>query len=93
MIEAKADRGKPNYTLVPTEIIKEIEKVREFGCMKYSDPENWKKVEVERYHQALLRHTLAIWHDVSSFDEESGLMHLSHIATNVAFILELLKGE
>lgn len=91
--QAKADSDKPNLSLVPTEIIYEIEKVRKFGLEKYHDPNNWKQVEIERYHQALLRHTLAIWDDVCARDVESGLLHLSHIATNVAFILELLKDE
>ena len=88
---AKADSGKPNLSLVPKQIIYEIEKVRAFGTKKYGDPQNWKNVELERYHQALLRHTLAIWNDVGAKDEESGLLHLSHIACNVAFILELMK--
>ena len=88
---AKADSGKPNLSLVPTQIIYEIEKVRAFGSKKYKDPDNWKNVELERYHQALLRHTLAIWDDVGAKDKESGLLHLSHMATNIAFILELMK--
>ena len=91
--QAKADSGKPILSLVPTEIIKEIEKVRKYGTEKYGDPDNWKNVELERYHEALLRHTLAIWNDVSARDNESGLLHLSHIATNVAFILELMKQK
>ena len=90
---AKADSGKPNLSLVPKEIIYEIEKVRSFGSRKYHDKDNWKKVEIERYHQALLRHTLAIWDDVASKDKESGLLHLSHMATNIAFILELMKEK
>ena len=90
---AKADSGKPNLSLVPTQIILEIEKVRDFGLKKYQDPDNWKKVELERYHQALLRHTLAIWNDINAKDEESGLLHLSHIACNVAFILELMNED
>lgn len=91
--QAKADSGKPNLSLVPKEIIYEIEKVRNFGVKKYKDSDNWKKVEVERYHQALLRHTLAVWNDITARDKESGLLHLSHIATNIAFILELLKEK
>jgi hypothetical protein len=91
--QAKADSGKPNLSLVPKEIIYEIEKVRSFGVKKYKDPDNWKKVELERYHQALLRHTLAIWNDINARDKESGLLHLSHIACNVAFILELMKDK
>ena len=90
---AKADSGKPNLSLVPKEIIYEIEKVRNFGVKKYKEPDNWKKVEIERYHQALLRHTLAVWNDITARDKESGLLHLSHMATNIAFILELLKEK
>ena len=91
--EAKADDGKPILSLVPKEIIYEIEKVRSYGVKKYKDPDNWKRVEIERYHQALLRHTLAVWDDIYARDKESGLLHLSHIATNVAFILEMLKDK
>ena len=90
---AKADSGKPILSYVPTEVIYEIEKVRSFGVKKYKDPDNWKQVEMERYHQALLRHTLAIWNDVQARDKESGLLHLSHIATNVAFLLEMIKDK
>lgn len=89
--EAKADSGKPNLSLVPKEIIYEIEKVRAFGVKKYKEPDNWKQVEIERYHEALLRHTLAIWDDIKARDKESGLLHLSHIACNVAFILWILQ--
>ena len=91
--QAKADSGKPNLSLVPKQIIYEIEKVRNFGVQKYKEPDNWKKVELERYHQALLRHTLAIWNDVQAKDKESGLLHLSHIACNIAFILELMNDK
>lgn len=87
--EAKADAGKPRLSLVPKRIIYEIEKVRSYGTKKYKNPENWRQVGIERYHEALLRHTLAVWDDINAIDEESGMLHLSHIATNVAFILEL----
>ena len=91
--EAKADDGKPILSLVPKQIIYEIEKTRSYGVKKYKDPDNWKRVELERYHQALLRHTLAVWDDIHARDKESGLLHLSHIATNVAFMLELMKDK
>jgi hypothetical protein len=91
--DVKADSGKPNLSLVPKQIIYEMEKVRAFGVNKYKDPENWRKVEIERYHQALLRHTLAVWDDINARDKESGLLHLSHIAVNIAFILELMNDK
>lgn len=91
--DVKADSGKPNLSLVPKQIIYEMEKVRAFGVNKYKDPENWRKVEIERYHQALLRHTMAVWDDINARDEESGQLHLSHIAVNIAFILELMNDK
>ena len=92
--EAKADGGKSHPSYVPVEIIKAVMDVREFAVNgKYPDPRSWKTVAVDRYHEALLRHVLAIWNDPFSVDEESGLLHLSHIATNVAFMLALHKEE
>lgn len=91
---AKADAGKPDFTLVPTQIIYEIEKIRNYGTKKYGDRDNWKKVSIERYWQATLRHILQAWDDVGATDRESGLLHISHVACNLAFILELMKeGE
>ena len=86
---AKADAGKLRISLVPTGIIREIARVRMYGTKKYGDPENWKKVEKERYKDALLRHILAYIDDPDGVDEESGLPHLSHVACNVAFLIEL----
>ena len=89
--EAKADNGKPQLRLVPTEIINCIARVREYGNKKYGDPENWKTVEKERYVDAMFRHLLAYVNDTQAKDEESGLPHLWHIACNVAFLCELDK--
>lgn len=89
---AKADAGKPDLTLVPTQIIYEIERIRSYGTAKYKDRDNWKRVSIDRYWQATLRHILQAWDDVGAIDHESGLLHISHAACNIAFILELMKG-
>lgn len=91
--EAKADTGKPRISLVPTQIIRDIAAVREYGNKKYGDPNNWRKVEEQRYIDALLRHTLAFIDDPRGTDEESGLPHLSHIACNVAFLCEMRRTK
>ena len=91
--EAKADAGKPHPHYVPVEIIEAVMRVREYGNKKYGSPDNWKTVEPERYHDALLRHVLRAWTDPYAVDPESGLLHLEHIACNVAFLLALRKGE
>ena len=87
---AKADAGKPRLTLVPRKIIWAIARVREFAVQtKYKDPNNWKRVEPERYRDALFRHLLAYLDDPSGKDPESGLPILWHVATNAAFLIEL----
>ena len=86
---AKADAGKLQITLVPTRIIEDIAEVRMYGNKKYHDPNNWKQVEIERYRDALCRHLLAYIRDPKSIDEESGIPHYKHMATNMAFICEM----
>lgn len=86
---AKADAGKPRLTLVPRRIITAIARIRMYGTDKYKDPDNWKRVEVERYRDAAFRHLLAYLDDPAGTDEESGLPHLWHLACNVAFLCEM----
>lgn len=89
--EVKADKGKIRPTLVPVSLIKAVAAVRGYGVGKYHDPENWRKVEIERYKDALYRHWLA-YLDGEWLDQESGLPHLWHLACNAAFLIEL-EGE
>lgn len=91
--QAKADQGKPHPSYVPVALIKAVMDVREMGTAKYGDPDNWKKVEPERYHQAMLRHILAAWNDPYKIDPESGLPHIAHVATNIAFLLEMKEEK
>ena len=85
----KADAGKPRLSLVPRKIIWAIAKIREYGNKKYGDPNNWRKVEVERYRDAAYRHFMRYLDDPDGADEESGLPHLWHLACNVAFLCEM----
>lgn len=87
--EAKADQGKPHPSWVPVTLIESVMAVREYGNAKYHDPDNWKQVEPERFWDATLRHVLKAWHNPYSIDKESGLPNLWHIATNVAFLIEM----
>ena len=89
--EAKADAGKPRLTLVPMQIVFDIAKVREFGNAKYGDPNNWKRVEPERYREAAFRHFLKYIDDPLGVDEESGLPHRFHLECNLAFLAEMEK--
>lgn len=88
MSEAKFDGGKPRPLLVPTSLLKAVTAIREYGCQKYHDPENWRLVEKERYKNAAYRHWIA-YLDGECADKESGLPHLWHLACNIAFLIEM----
>jgi hypothetical protein len=87
--KAKADAGKVKLCLVPRKIIWYIGKIREYGNKKYGDPENWRKVDIQRYRDAAYRHWLAYLDDPHGVDKESGLPHLWHVACNIAFLCEM----
>ena len=89
--QAKADHGKLHPSYCPVALIKGVVAVREHGTAKYGDPENWRKVSADRYHEAILRHVLEIWEDPFAVDPDSGLYHLQHIATNISFLLKMRR--
>ena len=89
----KADAGKFRPTLVPTAGTRAIARVRQYGQEKYGDKESWRKVEAERYWDALYRHLLACIDDPTGRDEESGLPHLWHLTCNAAFLCDLYKDK
>lgn len=91
--EAKLDDGKMRISIVPLQIVSDIAEVREYGIKKYNDPDNWKRVEIERYANALFRHFAAFLHAPGSVDAESGIEHYKHMACNMAFICELMKEK
>ena len=90
---AKADAGKLQLTLVPTQIIRDIAAIRMYGNQKYGDPDNWKTVSPQRYRDAFFRHWLAYVDDPKSVDEESGKPHLWHAACNIAFLCEFERED
>lgn len=90
---AKADAGKLQISLCPTQIIRDIAVVRAYGNKKYGSSENWKTVEMRRYVDALLRHTLEFVDNPESVDSESGIPHYKHMACNMAFICEMMAGR
>lgn len=89
--EAKADAGKLELSMVPMQIVRDIAEVRMYGNRKYGDPNNWKQVELQRYINAMLRHTLAFVEDPYGVDDESGIPHYKHAECNWAFISEMMK--
>lgn len=85
----KFDTDKLRYDLIPTEATKALAEVLTYGAKKYK-PDNWKYCEdVNRYIAALMRH-LEAHRSNELYDEDSGMLHMSHVLTNAAFILYFL---
>ena len=85
----KHHEGKPRLALVPPGIIEAVGRARTYGVEKYHEEENWRKVDVSRYRDAFMRHVCAWLREPQGHDAESGLLHLDHVACNLAFIIEL----
>jgi len=83
----KFDSAKLRYELIPPSTTFALARVLTYGARKYK-PNNWKKGKAERYVGAAMRH-LEAWRNGEKLDEESGLPHLEHLLTNVAFLVEL----
>ena len=90
---AKNDDGKLQLSAVPPEAIVAIARIREYGNRKYADPENWRRVLPEKFHEAMLRHCLACWEDPFAVDPESGLPHLWHLMCNGAFLCAMMERK
>ena len=87
----KLDGGKLRPSLFPWRAVWPVLAVLEFGARKYA-PHAWRKVERERYVDALLRHSIEFVEryadeGVLCADNESGLPVLAHLACNALFLL------
>lgn len=92
----KDDAEKLPVSAVPPQIILDVAEVRQYGIRKYpeSGKTRWKEISVDRWFDAYLRHTLAMWQNgLDAIDEESGIPHRKLAAANLAFICELMGGE
>lgn len=87
----KADGAKIMTELFPLEVLMKVSAVLTFGAQKY-EPNNWKKVNPERYKGALLRHLAAI-EAGETIDPDSGLPHIDHVACNAVFLSFLEYGN
>ena len=82
----KYDKGKPRIDLVQPAFIISVADVLTFGADKYA-PNSWQKLDnaEDRYYAAAIRHLFA-WRNGEKSDNESGLSHLAHAATNIMFL-------
>jgi dATP/dGTP diphosphohydrolase, N-terminal len=89
----KYDTGKPRLDLVPPELILAVGMIMGYGAEKYAEHNWWKGMDHGRLLAAALRHLMA--HELGEdYDSESGMLHLAHAATNIAFLIAfVLNGK
>jgi len=81
--------NKPGVHLVPLDVIVELSRVYDYGCIKYS-AHNWEKgLEWDRGIKASLLRHLAKWSNGEDYDDESGLPHDLHIAFNALALIAM----
>lgn len=84
------DDGKVPITMTPKSLVEAVAKVLHFGSKKYK-PNNWRAGSSwTRFANSVFRH-LYQWLEGETYDPESGLNHLYHAATNIAFLIEWEK--
>ena len=88
--EFKADDGKSNPLLLEVDLARALtvcNRVLDYGAEKY-ERVSWNRVDTERYDAAARRHRRS--RDFGEIhDDESGLLHLAHEATNLLFQMEM----
>jgi len=83
----KFNDGKPRFSLLSIEWIKELVEVLEIGASKYGDT-NYIKGSQDVYFDSLMRHVIALRLGEKT-DKETGKSHLVHAACNLMFMYVL----
>jgi len=83
----KFDEDKLRYDLMPPHALEGVVRILTFGAAKYA-PNNWQKVEKERYVAAAMRH-LEAYRKGEMMDEETGQPHMYHAMCCLTFISEI----
>lgn len=82
--------GKTRLDLVPQSAIDGLGKVLTKGAAKYA-PRNWEKgMKWSNVSSSLKRH-LAAYERGEDYDPETGLLHMEHVLTNAAFLVEYYR--
>lgn len=80
------NKGKLRLDLVPPEAIEALAEVIGYGAEKYDENDWMKGDKYSTTYASLQRHLLA-WYKGIDNDDESGMSHLSHAITNIAFLI------
>ena len=89
----KYDDNKPPHALIPPECLTQVAEVLGYGAKKYG-AHNWRydlnSTTFSRTYSSIQRHLNAYWAGEDN-DQESGLSHLAHAATQVFILMTQAK--
>ena len=90
----RANTGKPDVSLVPSEFILGAARALSYGANKYSAGNylNGEGMPHMVVYASLMRHLMA-WRAGEDRDEESGLLHTDHIGANLAMLVDLIDKD
>ena len=84
------NEGKPDYSLIPIELLEQAARVLEYGASKY-ERVNWKRPTHWSVSFACLMRHMSAWQAGEDLDPESGHSHLGHALCNLLQMLHQLK--
>jgi hypothetical protein len=82
--------GKPDYSLIPLDALREVCHVLAYGATKY-ERGNWLKPTNGDVSMACLLRHLSAWQAGEMNDPESGRSHIAHAACNIIQMLYMLE--
>lgn len=78
--------GKPRWELLPYTAVAKVVDVLTLGASKYA-PRNWEKgLSFSDTFASLQRHATK-WFGGEDHDDETGIHHMAHVATNALFLV------
>ena len=89
----KYDDNKPPHAMIPPECLTQVAEVLGYGAKKYG-AHSWRddlnSTTFSRTYSSIQRHLNAYWAGGDN-DQESGLSHLAHAATQVFILMTQAK--
>ncbi|RLC34859.1 MAG: hypothetical protein DRZ76_01770 [Candidatus Nealsonbacteria bacterium] len=89
----KFQEGKPEWSVLPFDALKQVVRVFEYGANKYGRPYTYRAgITYSKLFSAMLRHATDWWRGVD-VDQDSGCHPLAHVCANALMLLVMLHKK
>lgn len=83
---SKKQENKYDPSFMSTNVVRAISSVRQYGAAKHGCRDDWYTTHPNEHFKSAMRHLLAAMNGEAL--DESGLPHIAHALTNIAFEIE-----